>query len=124
MSSQEGQNIFAAVLDRVHAANDALIASGALPSGIDQSRVLVEPPRDAAHGDMATNAAMVLAKDAGRKPRDLAEAVSAQLRTDPLFEKVEIAGPGFINLTLSRTVWVDALRTAIAAGGDCRPSPR
>jgi arginyl-tRNA synthetase len=118
MSSQEGQNIFAAVLDRVHAANNALIASGTLPSGIDQSRVLVEPPRDAAHGDMATNVAMVLAKDAGRKPRELAEAVSVQLRTDPLFDKVEIAGPGFINLTLNRTVWIDALRTAMAAGRD------
>src|SRR5262249_33783472 len=118
MSSQEGQNIFAAVLDRVHAANNALIASGALPPGIDQSRVLVEPPRDAAQGDMATNVAMVLAKDAGRKPRELAEAVSAQLRADPLFDKVEIAGPGFINLTLNRTVWVDALRNALATGCD------
>src|SRR3954447_24633904 len=112
------QNIFAAVLDKVRAANNALVADGVLPSAIDQSRIVVEPPREAAHGDMATNAAMVLAKDAGRKPRELAEAVSAQLRADPLFDKVEIAGPGFINLTLNRTVWVDALRAALAAGRD------
>ena len=111
-------NIFATVLASVRAANDALVAAGVLPSGIDQSRVLVEPPRDAAHGDMATNAAMVLAKDAGKKPRELAEAIGELLKADPLIDKVEIAGPGFINLTLGRSVWIDALRAAIAAGAD------
>src|SRR4051812_41427069 len=94
------QNIFAEVLDRVHAANDALLAAGELPAGIDQSRVVVEPPRDPTHGDMATNAAMVLAKDAGKKPRDLAEAIAGKLRADPLIARVEVAGPGFINLSL------------------------
>ena len=68
-----GTNVFAEILKRVRVSNDALIAAGVLPSGVDQSRVAVEPPRDAAHGDMATNAAMELAKDAGRKPRELAE---------------------------------------------------
>jgi arginyl-tRNA synthetase len=63
------KNIFAVVLDKIHAANRALVAEGLLPEGIDQSRVQVEPPREAAHGDMATNAAMVLAKDAGKKRR-------------------------------------------------------
>ncbi|HKA72172.1 MAG TPA: arginine--tRNA ligase, partial [Xanthobacteraceae bacterium] len=111
-------NIFATVLATVRAANDALVAAGVLPSGIDQSRVLVEPPRDAAHGDMATNAAMVLAKDAGKKPRELAEAIGERLKADPLIDKVEIAGPGFINLTLNRSVWINALRAAIAAGAD------
>src|SRR5215813_13735816 len=119
MSSDiQSKNVFAAVLDRVRAANDALVSAGVLPSGIDQSRVLVEPPRDAAHGDMATNAAMVLAKDAGKKPRELAEAIGERLKADPLIDKVEIAGPGFINLTLNRSVWIDALRAAIAAGAD------
>ena len=66
-------NIFAEMLERVRGANDALIAAGLLPAGIDQSRVTIEPPRDPSHGDMATNAAMVLAKDAGKKPRELAE---------------------------------------------------
>jgi arginyl-tRNA synthetase len=115
-STVRPDNVFANVLERVHAATDALVAAGTLPAGIDQSRVLVEPPRDAAHGDMATNAAMVLAKDAGKKPRDLADAIGEWLKADPLFDKVEIAGPGFINLTLDTSVWIGALRTAIAAG--------
>jgi arginyl-tRNA synthetase len=115
-STVRPDNVFANVLERVHAATDALVAAGTLPAGIDQSRVLVEPPRDAAHGDMATNAAMVLAKDAGKKPRELADALRRELKTDPLLAKVEIAGPGFINLTLNRAVWLDTLRTAIAGG--------
>jgi arginyl-tRNA synthetase len=110
------QNIFAEVLDRVRAADDALVAAGELPRGIDQSRVVVEPPRDPAHGDMATNAAMVLAKDAGKKPRDLAEAIAAKLRADPLIAKVDVAGPGFINLTLHPGAWTEELRRVIAAG--------
>ena len=81
-------NIFAQVLDRVRAANDALIAGGQLPAGIDQSRVVVEPPRDPAHGDMATNAAMVLAKDAGQKPRELAEAIATKLRAEGIVSNV------------------------------------
>ena len=115
-SAAQTNNVFAAVLKRVHAATDALVAAGTLPAGLDQSRVLVEPPREAAHGDMATNAAMVLAKDAGKKPRELADAITRELAADPLLAKVEIAGPGFINLTLKPAVWVDALRAAIEAG--------
>ena len=112
------RNIFAAVLDKVRAANDALIAEGVLPAGIDQSRVVVEPPREAAHGDMATNAAMVLAKDAGTKPRPLAEAIAAKLRGDDLVAKAEVAGPGFINLTLKPAAWIGALRAVLEAGPD------
>ncbi len=112
------KNIFAVVLDKVHAACDALIAEGLLPDGIDQSRVQVEPPREAAHGDMATNAAMVLAKDAGRKPRELAEALAEKLRRDDIVSKVEVAGPGFINLTLKPSAWFDALRAVLRAGAD------
>jgi arginyl-tRNA synthetase len=110
------QNIFATVLNKVRSANTALVAAGMLPAGIDQSRVVVEPPRDADHGDMATNAAMVLAKDAGKKPRELADAISDRLRADALIDKVEVAGPGFINLTLKPAAWVDALRTVLHAG--------
>lgn len=110
------ENVFAEVLDRVHRANDALIAAGELPAGIDQKRVTVEPPRDAAHGDMATNAAMVLAKDAGKKPRELAEKIADKLRADELIAKVDIAGPGFINLTLKPAAWTDALRAAVRRG--------
>jgi arginyl-tRNA synthetase len=112
------QNIFAAVLDKVRAAANALIAEGALPTGVDQSRIVVEPPREAAHGDMATNAAMVLAKGAGLKPRELAEAIAVKLRADELVAKVEVAGPGFINLTLKPAAWIDALRAVLAAGPD------
>jgi arginyl-tRNA synthetase len=111
-------NVFAEILERVRAANEALVASGKLPSGIDQSRVAVEPPRDADHGDMATNAAMVLAKDAGRTPRDLAELIAEKLRVDALIETVEVAGPGFINLTLRPAAWTDALRAAVRLGRD------
>jgi arginyl-tRNA synthetase len=111
-------NVFAEILERVRAANEALIDAGQLPAGIDQSRIAVEPPRDAAHGDMATNAAMVLAKDAGRKPRELAELIAEKLRADTLIEKVEVAGPGFINLTLRPAAWVDALRAAVKLGRD------
>ena len=109
-------NIFAEMLDRVHRASGELIAAGVLPPDIDQSRVTVEPPRDPAHGDMATNAAMVLAKDAGKKPRELAEAIAEKLRGDELVGRVDVAGPGFINLTLKPAAWIEALRNAVQLG--------
>ena len=117
-SRSDNGDVFKIVLDKVKAANNALIADGILPAGIDQSRVVVEPPRDPAHGDVATNDAMVLAKDAGRKPRELAEAVAERLRADDLVAKVDVAGPGFINLTLKPTAWASALRSAIQSGAD------
>src|ERR1700760_3089604 len=109
------KNIFADVLDRVRRANSELATAGMLPAGIDQSRVTVEPPRDPAHGDVATNAAMVLAKDAKRKPRELAEALAEKLRADDLVAKVDIAGPGFINITLKPAAWIGALRGAVGS---------
>jgi arginyl-tRNA synthetase len=112
------QNIYVDMLDRVRRANDALIAAGVLPAGIDQSRISVEPPRDPTHGDMATNAAMVLAKDAGKKPRDLAQAIAEKLRSDPLIGSVEVAGPGFINITLKPAAWIETLRIAVRLGPD------
>ena len=84
----------------------------------DLSNVTVEPPRDAAHGDMATNAAMVLAKQAGQKPRDLAEALAEKLRESPRIEEVTIAGPGFINLRLPDPEWQSIVGLAIKAGDD------
>jgi arginyl-tRNA synthetase len=111
-------SIFDEVLDRVRAVTTRLAATGVLPAGIDQSRIVVEPPRDAAHGDMATNAAMVLAKDAGKKPRELAQAIADGLAADALVQKVDVAGPGFINLTLKPAAWTEALRAAIRAGAD------
>ena len=108
------QHLFANVLARVHAVCGALAAEGGW--GIDPSRIVVEPTRDAAHGDMATNAAMVLAKEARSKPRDLAGQIAARLRTDDLFASVDVAGPGFINLTLKASAWSDALRTVLREG--------
>jgi arginyl-tRNA synthetase len=108
------QHLFANVLARVNAVCGALAAEGGW--GIDPSRIVVEPTRDAAHGDMATNAAMVLAKEARSKPRDLAGQIAARLRTDDLFASVDVAGPGFINLTLKASAWSDALRTVLREG--------
>jgi arginyl-tRNA synthetase len=109
-------NIFAEMLERVRRASEHLIAAGVLPAGIDLLRVTMEPPRDAARGDMATNVAMVLAKDAGKKPRELAEALGERLRADALVAKVEIAGPGFINLTLKSSAWRTTLQNAVQLG--------
>ena len=104
-------NIFAEMLDRVRAVNAQVLNAAA-----DQARVVVEPPRDPSHGDMATNAAMVLAKDAGKKPRELADAIATMLREDPLVDKVDVAGPGFINMTLKPAAWTDELREVLAQG--------
>ncbi|MGA7808725.1 arginine--tRNA ligase [Bradyrhizobium sp.] len=109
-------HLFADVLARVHAICAALAAEGNWPAGIDFARVVVEPPRDSGHGDMATNAAMVLAKEAKRKPRELAEAIAARLRADQLIAAVDVAGPGFINLTLQPSAWAEALRTVLREG--------
>ena len=109
-------HLFADVLARVHAICAALATEGNWPAGIDFSRVVVEPPRDASHGDMATNAAMVLAKEAKAKPRDLADRIAEKLRADDLIASVDVAGPGFINLTLKPSAWADALRTVLREG--------
>jgi arginyl-tRNA synthetase len=118
VTSARSQHLFANLLARVHTACRALASEGGWPANIDLSRVVVEPPRDAAHGDMATNAAMVLAKDAKAKPRDLAEQIAARLRADDLIAAVDVAGPGFINLTLKPSVWSDELRTVLREGDD------
>src|SRR6201994_2844413 len=110
------QHLFADVLSRVHTICAALASEGGWPDGVDLSRVVVEPPRDASHGDMATNAAMVLAKEAKLKPRDLAEQIAGRLRDDALVASVDVAGPGFINLTLKPSAWWNELRAALQAG--------
>jgi arginyl-tRNA synthetase len=109
-------DIFVDLLKQVHLASEALVNSGVLPTGVDQSRVLLEPPRDTSHGDLATNAAMVLAKAAGRKPRELAAAIATHLRADPRVAAIEVAGAGFINITLHAEVWIQALRSALLEG--------
>lgn len=104
---------YAALLDGVL---DELEAEGALPAGIARRAVAVEPPRDASHGDLATNAAMVLAKAAGTNPRALAALIAPKLEAMPPVTSVEIAGPGFINLRLKPDAWRDELRTILAEG--------
>ncbi|WP_394653029.1 arginine--tRNA ligase [uncultured Sphingomonas sp.] len=102
----------------IDSALDALVASGQLPAGLERRAVTVEPPRDATHGDLATNAAMVLAKPAGTNPRALAEALAGELRAIPGVSGVAVAGPGFINLTLDDATWRDELSDVVAAGDD------
>jgi arginyl-tRNA synthetase len=104
---------YSALLDGVL---DDLVAEGSLPPGLDRRNVSVEPPRDPAHGDLATNAAMVLAKSAKTNPRALAEAIRPKLEALPPVTSVEIAGPGFINLRLAPDVWRDELRTILRQG--------
>ncbi|SNR53996.1 arginine--tRNA ligase [Paracoccus sediminis] len=110
-------NLFTDLRGVVLAALDQMVRLGELPRGLDFANVAVEPPRDPAHGDMATNAAMVLAKPAGMKPREIADRLAARL-TDPRIAAAEVAGPGFLNLRLSPAVWQGVVAAAIRAGAD------
>jgi len=109
-------NVFAEINTLVLASLDALVAEGFLPDGLSFANVAVEPPRDAAHGDMATNAAMVLAKQARMKPRDIAEKLAAKLINDPRVVSADVAGPGFLNLRLDPSLWLAIIPAAIAKG--------
>jgi arginyl-tRNA synthetase len=111
------QTLHAAFAARIDAVLDALEMEGGLPAGTARGNVTVEPPRDPAHGDLATNAAMVLAKQAKTNPRALAETIVEHLRRDPAIAEAEIAGPGFINLRLQSDVWRRELQ-AIATLGE------
>ena len=95
-----------------------LVRDGDLPAGLDTSAVTIEPPRDATHGDLATNAALVLAKAAKANPRLIATGLAQYLARLPEVASAEVAGPGFLNVTLTGDVWRDELRTILAEGGD------
>ncbi|RYH12117.1 arginine--tRNA ligase [Tropicimonas sp. IMCC6043] len=110
-------NIYADIRGLVIDALAALEGEGLLPAGLDLANVAVEPPRDPLHGDMATNAAMVLAKPAGMKPRDIAGALAEKLRSDPRIVEADVAGPGFLNLRLDPSVWADVVRAVLGQGG-------
>ena len=112
------KTIHAAFAAKVDAVLSALEAEAALPAGCSRANVAVEPPRDASHGDLATNAAMVLAKQAATNPRALAAKIVEHLRRDPDIEDAEIAGPGFINLRLSDAAWREELVAIDDLGGD------
>ncbi len=109
-------NIFAIFEDRIRGVLDGLRTEGILPDDLKTAGFVVEPPREAAHGDIATNAAMVLAKAARRNPKELAAAIAERLRQSPDVEKSDVAGPGFINLTLKREFWPAVLRTVLTEG--------
>ena len=103
-------DVFALVEKRIAVALEALKSNGDLPDDLDLAGIEVQEPRDASHGDVASNAAMVLAKRAKRKPREIAEAIAHCLEDVSEFEGVEVAGPGFLNVRLSSAVWEDVLR--------------
>src|SRR6516164_1520684 len=111
-------NVFTIFTQHVRSAVERLAAAGLFPRPPELAKIVVEPPRDASHGDLATNAAMVLARDAGLKPRELAERIAAELGHCAEVAKVGVAGPGFINLTLDPAVWRDALAATIRAGAE------
>ncbi|CAA2160315.1 Arginine--tRNA ligase [Methylobacterium brachiatum] len=107
-------NIFALFEARVREAVEALTRAGQLPEGLDLGRVVVEPPRDTTHGDLATNAALVLAKEARANPKALGEALAAEMRMDPRILEASVAGPGFINLRLAPEIFHDVVRSALS----------
>jgi arginyl-tRNA synthetase len=109
-------NIFLTMRNQVVASIDAMAAAGEIPKGLETGRVALEPPREASHGDMATNAAMVLAKSASMKPRDLAEMLGQRLQVSEGVRSIEIAGPGFINIRLDVSLWRDCLSDILKQG--------
>ncbi|MEM6497694.1 MAG: arginine--tRNA ligase, partial [Pseudomonadota bacterium] len=111
-------NLFTEIRSIVIAKLAEMQQAGEIPDGLNTDNVTTEPPRDPAHGDMATNAAMVLAKQAGQKPRDLATALVARLADEPRISSADVAGPGFINLKLSDAAWHDVVRTALREGSN------
>ena len=110
--------LFSRFSNHINAALDALAARGALPAGLDRAAISVEPPRDAAHGDVATNAAMVLAKPAGMNPRALADLLVAELGAVDEVTETTVAGPGFINLRLGDDSWRNELALIHGEAGD------
>src|SRR6056297_117176 len=111
-------NLFDDIRTAVIDALGAMMRDGALPDGLSLDAVAVEPPRDPAHGDMATNAAMVLAKPAGRKPRDIAATLADLLPEDDRVAVAEVAGPGFLILRLAPALWQGVLRNVLETGLD------
>jgi arginyl-tRNA synthetase len=111
-------NIYADVAGRITTALEQLKSAGKLPVDLLLTGIEATPTREVSHGDVASNAAMVLAKSAKMKPRDLAELLANQLKTGPGMAKVEIAGPGFLNLTFDPKIWHDLIPAIRSAGAD------
>ncbi len=111
-------NLFAEMRSLVVDSIAQMVTAGDLPSGLDLTAVTVEPPREAAHGDMATNAAMVLAKPAGKSPRLIADALATRLTADPRVLAATVAGPGFLNIALKPAVWQSLVKSVLESGAD------
>jgi arginyl-tRNA synthetase len=111
-------NLYSYFRDEIVAALKLQANAGKLPASLDFARLTVEPPRDASHGDISTNAALVLAKDAGMKPRDIATLLAGELKSHPQVTGAEIAGPGFINLRLRAAFWHERLAEILKAGAE------
>lgn len=109
-------NLFKYIKEEIVASLARLVEAGKLPAGLDLSKVTAEPPREESHGDVATNAAMVLSKAAGQKPRDIADSLAEELRKHPAVIAVEVAGPGFINIRLAESFWAARLAEVLVAG--------
>ena len=116
MTKSDTPTLYSAFTAKMDAVLDALTLEGNLPADARRDGVAVEPPRDPSHGDLATNAAMVLAKRAKTNPRALAELIAEKLQRDALVDDVTIAGPGFINMRLAPVAWLEEVR-AIASSG-------
>ncbi len=111
-------NLYETMLERVRAALARLAERGELPADLDLSAVTVEPPRDPAHGQMATNAALVLARRARRRPLEIAERLAAELAALPEVATARAVPPGFVNLVLHDRVWREQIRTVLELGHD------
>lgn len=110
-------NVFAHIADKLNIVLDDLFPD-LEARGVARDRITVEPPRDASHGDISTNAAMILAKPLKQKPRDIAELIQARLQDDSEITNAEIAGPGFINLTLATSLWQEVVKSVLQQGAD------
>ncbi|WP_286828437.1 MULTISPECIES: arginine--tRNA ligase [Kordiimonas] len=109
-------NVFTEFRAAIDAVLSDLAAKGELPSDMDTSNVAVEPPRDASHGDIATNAALVLSKQAGKNPREIAGLLAPALEALDAVESVDVAGPGFINLRIAKSFWQAQVKTILTEG--------
>ena len=109
-------NPYAYIREQVVAMIDVLADDGILPAGMDFANLAVEAPRDPSHGDVATNAALVLTKQAKMKPRDIAAPLAGRLAGLEVVEAAEIAGPGFINLRLADDFWRERLKDVLGTG--------
>lgn len=117
-SKRYAMDLFADIRDLVVASLDAMVAQGDLTDGLDYSAIDLEPPKDAAHGDMACNAAMVLAGPAGRDARLIAQGLADLLIADPRIALADVAGPGFLNITIAAGVWPDVIGAILRSGAD------